>query len=110
MNCININTASLGGRQLKSRIICVFILIASLFLSMTSSASLLITPSRVVFEDRTRSEQVTLSNKGDETTTYRISFIRQNMTEDGKFVPVVAGNFLSRPKLFMATLPLTANC
>lgn len=88
MNCINFNTPSYRDRQLRIRIICVFLFIVSLFLSMTSSANLLITPSRVVFEDRTRSEQVTLSNKGNETTTYRISFIRQNMTEDGQFVPV----------------------
>jgi len=61
--------------------------IVTFFLSLTCSANLLITPSRVVFEDRTRTEQVTLSNKGNETSTYRISFVRQNMTEDGKFIP-----------------------
>lgn len=51
-----------------------------------AGANLMVTPSRVVFEERTRSAQVTLLNKGDETGTFRISFIRQQMTEGGQFV------------------------
>lgn len=88
MNCINFKLPMHTDRQLKSRILCFLLFFVTLFLSLNSSAALLITPSRVVFEDRTRSEQITLTNKGDETTTYRISFIRQKMTEDGRFIPV----------------------
>lgn len=73
------------------RHICFFLAVAALLFSFNSSATLLITPSRVVFEDRDRTSQVTLVNKGTETTTYRVSFIRQNMTDDGKFVPVEQG-------------------
>ncbi|MFO7592974.1 MAG: molecular chaperone [Pseudomonadota bacterium] len=51
-----------------------------------ADANLMVTPSRVVFEERTRSAQVTLLNKGDETGTFRISFIRRQMTESGRFV------------------------
>lgn len=91
MNGKNAKTQLVCERHKEYRIVTFVLFVASLFLSMPSSASLLITPSRVVFEDRTRSEQVTLSNKGNETTTYRISFIRQNMTEDGNFVPVNEG-------------------
>jgi len=76
------------GWHLKKCFVCFLLFVVTFLSSVTCSASLLITPSRVVFEDRTRTEQVTLNNKGNETATYRISFIRQNMTEDGKFVPV----------------------
>jgi len=76
------------ARQLRCRFVCFLLFVVTFLLSLDSAANLLITPSRVIFEDRTRTSQVTLVNKGTETTTYRISFIRQNMTEDGKFVPV----------------------
>lgn len=91
MNCIYFNLSMFIDRRLKSRILCFLLFIATFSLSLNSSAALLVTPSRVVFEDRNRSEQVTLTNKGDETTTYRISFIRQKMSEDGKFLPVEEG-------------------
>ena len=53
-----------------------------------AGANLMLTPSRVVFEDRTRSAQVTLMNTGNEAGSFRISFIRQHMTESGEFVKV----------------------
>lgn len=56
-----------------------------------AGSNLLVTPTRVVFENRTRSAQVTLMNQGDEEGNFRISFVRQDMTEDGKFVPVKEG-------------------
>jgi len=85
MNCIIFNLSMHRSRQLQTQAMCFLLFISTLFFSFASTATLLITPSRVVFEDRTRSEQVTLTNKGDEETTYRISFVRKNMTEDGKF-------------------------
>ncbi|MBE9532490.1 MAG: fimbria/pilus periplasmic chaperone [Proteobacteria bacterium] len=51
----------------------------------------MITPTRIVFEERTRTAQVTLMNNGTESGNYRISFINQNMTDDGKFEPVEEG-------------------
>lgn len=58
--------------------------------SAFAGANLMVTPSRVVFEERTRTAQVTLLNTGDETGTFRITFIRQQMTETGQFVNVEA--------------------
>jgi hypothetical protein len=56
-----------------------------------AGANLMITPTRIVFEDRTRTAQVTLMNNGTESGNYRISFINQNMTDDGEFEPVADG-------------------
>ena len=56
-----------------------------------AAANLLVTPTRVLFEQRDRTAQVTLVNQGSETGEFRISFIRQNMTESGNFVPVPEG-------------------
>lgn len=64
--------------------------------TVNAGANLLITPTRVVFEDRMRTAQVTLMNNGTETGNFRISFINQNMTADGNFEAVeegTAGNY-----------------
>ena len=57
---------------------------------VNAAANIMVTPSRVVFDERTRTAQVTLMNPGTETGEFRISFIRQNMTDKGEFVPVEA--------------------
>ncbi len=62
----------------------------SMPLAANAAASLMVTPLRVVFDERTRTAQITLVNQGDETGDYRISFIRQKMTETGQFVAVEA--------------------
>lgn len=48
-----------------------------------AAGQLMISPSRVVFDGNMRSEQITLINSGSETGRYRISFIRQEMTDNG---------------------------
>jgi len=42
-------------------------------------------PTRVVFDGRTRSAQLTLINNGAKESTYRISFKNMRMLEDGKY-------------------------
>lgn len=56
-----------------------------------AGANLMITPTRVVFDENMRTAQVTLINNGDEIGDFRISFINQNMTTDGKFETVAEG-------------------
>ena len=59
--------------------------------STIAGTNLLITPTRIVFEERTRTAQVTLMNNGTEQGDFRISFINQNMTDNGQFERVKAG-------------------
>jgi P pilus assembly chaperone PapD len=47
--------------------------------------NLTVTPTRLVFEGRTRSEVITLVNNGSEPATYRVSIIEMRMREDGNF-------------------------
>lgn len=42
-------------------------------------------PTRIVFEGRTRSAEVLLTNRGAETETYRITFKNMRMLEDGSY-------------------------
>lgn len=65
--------------------------------AIASPPGLLVTPTRVVFEGRTRHATLTLSNTGTEPATYRISFIQMEMAEDGQIreVPAVRGGAYS---------------
>lgn len=53
-----------------------------------SSGDLVVAPTRVVFEGRTRSAQLGLVNKGSGTATYRISVINMRMGEDGQLTEI----------------------
>ncbi|TNF91324.1 MAG: molecular chaperone [Gammaproteobacteria bacterium] len=64
------------------------ILSSAVVASVQAATNLMVTPTRVVFEQRDRTAQVTLVNRGSETGDFRISFIRQDMTEAGNFEPV----------------------
>jgi hypothetical protein len=54
-----------------------------------SAPGLLITPRRVVFEERTRNVVLTLINTGSEAATYRLTFIQMEMTGEGQIAQVV---------------------
>ena len=49
------------------------------------AGDLVVAPTRIVFEGRTRTAQLSLLNKGSAAATYRISLINMRMTEDGGF-------------------------
>jgi len=53
---------------------------------------LVVTPTRIVFENRTRSAQVTLANRGSSTATFRISLIDMAMDADGQMATVPDGD------------------
>lgn len=63
----------------------VFSLLFTLHLS-SARADLLISPIRIVFEERTRSQTVTLINQSSETRTYRVEFFDTQMGNDGQYV------------------------
>ena len=50
-----------------------------------AAGGLLVAPTRLVFEGRTRAAYITLVNRGTERTTYRISVVERRMLEDGLF-------------------------
>ena len=56
-----------------------------------ADATLVVTPTRIAFDQRTRTAQVTLSNTGDKIGTYRISFVRRHMLEDGNLIEAKKG-------------------
>lgn len=71
-------------------IVLSFFFLGSIQSNAIAGANLLVTPTRIVFEERTRTAQVTLMNNGTEHGDFRISFINQNMTDEGKFEAVKA--------------------
>lgn len=53
---------------------------------------LTISPTRVIFEGRDRSTQVSLINRGQESATYRVEFIQYRMTSEGEIVEIEEPN------------------
>lgn len=87
---------SSGHNKSISIIFISLILFLSVQTKCMALATLVITPTRVTFDDRTRSAQVTLLNSGTEAGTYRVSFVRRHMKEDGSLIEVKEdekGNF-----------------
>lgn len=50
-----------------------------------ADAQLMVSPTRVVFEAKTRTTEITLINAGTSTGTFRIAFERKQMTEEGAY-------------------------
>jgi len=74
-----------GATRFATLLSCLSLLGISVPNSTFAAANITVTPSRVILEGRVRSASVSLINKGDETSTFRISFERKRMTEDGAF-------------------------
>lgn len=73
-------------------IIGVILFLQSLAIKDAFAASeLMVSPTRVVFEGRTRSAKVNLANTGDTTGRYRISFIQRQMTDSGELAEIKEG-------------------
>lgn len=74
---------------IKSRDFGISILLCLLYLPTSLVyADLMINPTRLVFEERTRSGRLELLNNGTEEVTYRISLVNRRMNEEGKFSAV----------------------
>ncbi|WDE05221.1 molecular chaperone [Thalassomonas viridans] len=85
------------------------VIIALLFIqSFLAQASLLISPMRVVLDERTRSGKVVLMNTGDVTRTYRMEWVQKsalpqggykNLTdEEAKNFPIASNMYRISPK------------
>ncbi|KPJ93403.1 MAG: hypothetical protein AMJ55_08060 [Gammaproteobacteria bacterium SG8_15] len=57
-----------------------------------AASQLMVAPTRVVFDGKSRAAQVTVINSGDATGTYRIKVINKRMNEDGQIEDVESAN------------------
>ncbi len=63
----------------------LFILSAGFAQQISAQGDLLVSPVRVIFEGNKQKEEISLVNIGNDTTTYSVSFLQYDMTEDGNF-------------------------
>jgi hypothetical protein len=70
---------------MKNSLIIILFLLSGLVRQISAQGDLLVTPVRVIFEGNKQKEEISLVNIGNDTTTYSVSFLQYNMTEDGKF-------------------------
>lgn len=58
-----------------------------LFISTNAfSQALVLNPNRIVFEGKTRKDQLIVNNPSEEKQTYRVSFENMQMQDDGKYI------------------------
>ncbi len=81
-------------------IIHLSILLFACQLSSFAQGDLLIAPMRVIFEGDKQKEEVGLTNIGKDTAFYSISFIQNDMREDGSFIQI---SDTASGKLFAST-------
>ncbi len=60
--------------------------------SHAAEGDMTVTPTRIIFEDRDRSSQVLLVNRGETRATFRIEFVQMRMDEDGVMAEVSEPN------------------
>lgn len=76
-----------SGFSLKSAP--VFMLLCLMILTSNASfaaAQIMVTPTRIVFDTKTRTQTVTVINSGNEQGTYRIMLVNKRMLPDGNIV------------------------
>jgi len=79
MNSINIKSSSLA----------ILLLFTIGYAERALAAGqLMVAPTRIIFEARDRTAQVSLVNSGTEEETFRLEFVRKRMTDDGQFLDV----------------------
>lgn len=82
------NTPNIMAKSGLVAFLSILLLLAAGISQAQAAANLMVTPTRIVFDQRDRTAQVTLMNTGTETGSFRISFTRQKMTETGQFITI----------------------
>jgi P pilus assembly chaperone PapD len=77
-----------GDRFISMGGVSLFVCLLFIANECVAQSQLVVAPTRIVFSDKMRSSQVTIVNAGDETGTFRISFVNKRMTVDGNFEDV----------------------
>lgn len=69
----------------------LFCLFSLFFIASNTSiagSEIMVTPTRVIFDAKTRNQKVTVINSGNETGTYRILLVNKRMTPDGNIIDI----------------------
>lgn len=82
---LKIPQVSIKAKHFGFLILSILLLIFILPLQTLAQGGLLITPRRVVFEGKHKTQQLNLANTGSDTASYVVSFVQYRMNEDGSF-------------------------
>jgi len=86
-------------KNLKKLFFATSILLA-LVSNLSYASGLMVTPSRIELQGDTKSAEVKLINKGNETTTYRIAFKHLAMTQGGTYEEIKNGSEIPATEKF----------
>ena len=76
-----------------------------------AQGDLIVSPARIVFDNKKQTQELNIVNIGKDTAVYTISFVQKNMQEDGSFVNIEkpdAGQMFADPyiRIFPHTVKL----
>ena len=79
-------TKIIHSSRLLTNLLSMFVAFLAIGTSLDASAlgQLMVAPTRVVFEGNERTKHINLINNGSETGRYRITFVRRDMSSEGK--------------------------
>ena len=66
----------------------IILVLGSIYSEFFAQGDLLITPTRIVFEQQKLKEIINLVNTGETSETYTVSFVERRMNEDGTFTVI----------------------
>jgi len=96
---------------MKKNLLIIAITLIGFSFQAFAQGDLLITPMRVIFDERNHKEELSIVNTGDKTAKYTISFVQKIMKEDGSFVNIETleeGKMFAEPylRIFPRTVTL----
>jgi hypothetical protein len=89
----------------KVGVACLCILLSGLWQTAFAQGNLLVSPTRVVFEGDKQKEDLNLTNIGQDTAVYLISFIHYRMQADGSFLQLESDSVKTRADKFLRVFP-----
>jgi len=89
----------------KISFIASLFILSSTSLHVFSQGNLLITPIRVIFENSKQKEDLNLTNIGQDTAVYMVSFLQYQMLSDGSFKQLAKADSLTSATKYLRLFP-----
>lgn len=92
-------------QMFKQKYLLITFLLTVYITAANSQGNILVHPSRVVFENQKLKEDLMITNVGNDTATYVISFVNYKMQTDGSFKRLQTADSLTSADKFLRIFP-----
>lgn len=92
------------SKNFKKALVAVFIIAVSCT-GLSGQGNLLVTPVRVIFDGQKQKEDLNITNVGNDSAVFIISFIHHRMNPDGSLVMLQKGDSLTSAEKYLRVFP-----